>query len=167
MDGRAQARWAAGTLAIVAIALAVDSLRRPHDGFDGQRAPQRVIRRQLDAFNRDDYRAAYRFASSGMREQFPLRAFRRMVEDGYPQIAHSQQASLGPSLGKGGAVVVPVKLTGKDGVLMHYLYFMQHEEGGWHVAGVEGDHRSGTGPAPPARSHRSAPRSLPPRSTRP
>src|SRR4051812_48946911 len=50
-------RWAIGTLAVVAIAISLDTLRRTRDDFDGARAAPRVVRRQLDAFNRGDYRA--------------------------------------------------------------------------------------------------------------
>src|SRR5215210_5453928 len=90
MKQSSSTRWAIGTLAVVAIAISLDSLRRTRDDFDGARAAPRVVRRQLDAFNRDDYRAAYRVAAPEIQAQFPLAEFRRMVESGYPQIARSR-----------------------------------------------------------------------------
>ena len=145
-----QLRWAAGTLAVVAIALSVDSLRRTRDDFDAMRAPVMAIRGQLSAFSRSDYRAAYRFAAPEIQARFPLPAFQAMVERGYPQIAHSHSAAFGSPDIRGDVVAVPVTITGRDGVTVHVVYLMRHERNGWRVAGVEGGNRPG-GPAPPAK----------------
>src|SRR5260370_31522533 len=131
-------RWAAGTLAVVAIALSVDSLRRTRDDFDAMRAPVKAIRGQLSAFNRSDYRAAYQFAAPEIQAQFPLPAFQAMVERGYPQIAHSHSAAFGSPAIRGDDVAVPVTITGQDGVTVHVGYLMRHERNGWRVGGVEG-----------------------------
>src|SRR6266851_8152770 len=147
-----QFRWAAGTLSVVAIALSVDSLRRTRDDFDVMRAPVKAIRGQLSAFNRNDYRAAYRFAAPEIQAQFPLPAFQAMVERGYPQIAHSRAAAFGSPDIHGDTVTVPVTITGRDGVTVHVVYLMRHERNGWRVAGVEGGNLPG-GPTPqPTRS---------------
>jgi hypothetical protein len=140
VDRRSQLRWAVGTLAVVAIALSIDSVRRTFDDSDPRHAPQIAIRRQLDAFNRGDYRAAYQFAAPEIQAQFPLPAFQQMVQRGYPQIAHSRTVSFGPSEVEEGRVVVPVTVTGQDGVVAHFLYVMEHQTSGWRIAGVEGDH---------------------------
>jgi Domain of unknown function (DUF4864) len=147
MKGRSGIRTAIGTAAVVAIALSFVSLRRTWDEFDAERATRAAIRGQLDAFNRKDYRAAYRFAAPEIQEQFPLPEFRRMVERGYPQIARSRSASFGRPVAHGDAVAVPVTVTGQDGVTVHVTYMMRHERGGWRVAGVDGGHPSGR-PAP-------------------
>jgi uncharacterized protein DUF4864 len=145
-----QFRWAVGTLAVVAIALSVDSLRRTRDDFDAMRAPVKAIRGQLSAVNRSDYRAAYRFAAPEIQAQFPLPAFQAMVERGYPQIAHSRSAAFGSPDVRGDTVAVPVTITGRDGVTVHVVYLMRHEQNGWRVAGVEGGALPG-GPTPPAK----------------
>jgi Domain of unknown function (DUF4864) len=131
-------RTAIGTAAVVAIALSFVSLRRTWDEYDAERATRAAIRGQLDAFNRNDYRAAYRFAAPEIQERFPLPEFRRMVARGYPQIAQSRSASFGRPQIHGDTVAVPVTVTGKDGVTVHVTYLMRHERGGWRVAGVDG-----------------------------
>src|SRR5262245_60682149 len=95
MRPRSGTRTAIGTAAVVAIALSVVSMRRTWDEYDAERATRAAIRGQLDAFNRNDYRAAYRFAAPEIQERFPLPEFRRMVMRGYPQIARSRSAAFG------------------------------------------------------------------------
>src|SRR6266849_7339452 len=119
-------RWAVGTLAAVAIALSVDSLRQTRDDFDAMRAPLMAIRGQLSAFNRSDYRAAYQFAAPEIQAQFPLSAFQAMVERGYPQIAHSHSAAFGSRDIRGDVVAVLVTITGRDGVTVHVVYLRRH-----------------------------------------
>src|SRR5436305_12162989 len=109
------ARWAIGTLAIVAIALSVDSIRRTDSDYDAVRGPRLAIRGQLTAFQRGDYRAAYRFAAPEIQQQMPLPEFRRMVESGYPELARWSRLTLGPSDRRGDTVGVPVAVIGKHG----------------------------------------------------
>jgi hypothetical protein len=141
-------RWAIGTLVVVAIALSLDSLRRTRDDFDGARAAPKIVRRQLDAFNRGDYRAAYQFAAPEIQAQFPLSEFRHMVETGYPQIARSRSAAFGPIEAHGDRVDLPVMVTGQDGVTVRVRYMLRHESDGWRVAGVASEHPPGSGPPP-------------------
>jgi Domain of unknown function (DUF4864) len=140
MDRRTQMRWAVGTLAAVAMALSIDSVWRTRGDLDAVHSPQKVIRRQLDAFNRDDYGTAYRFAAPEIQAQFSLPQFQQMVQQGYPQVAHSRSAEFGPPEREQDTVVVPLTVTGRNGVIGHYLYVMRREKGEWRVAGVEGDH---------------------------
>ena len=133
-------RWAVGTLAVVAIALSVDSLRRTRADFDATRAPQIAIRGQLEALKRGDYRAAYRYAAPEIQEMYPVADFRRMVDGGYHELTHWKQLSLGAPDVHGDQVAVPVTVTPDDGALAHFVYFLRHEAGGWRVAGVERDH---------------------------
>jgi hypothetical protein len=141
------ARWAMGTLAIVAIALSLDSIRHTARDADATRGPRLAIRGQLAAFQRGDYRAAYQFAAPEIQEQMPLADFRRMVEAGYPELARWSRLTLGPSQRRGDTVGVPVAVTAKDGSPARFVYWMQYEVGGWRVAGVERAHPSG-GPRP-------------------
>ena len=147
MRGTSNTRWAVGTLAVVAIALSFDALRRTRADFDAMRAPPMAIRGQLDAFNRDDYRAAYRYAALEIQERYPLADFRHMVQEGFPQIAHSRVYSIGPSDLRGDEAVVPVSVTGKDGVSLRVVYWLRHERTGWRVAGVEPDHVAAARPS--------------------
>lgn len=153
---RSQVRWAVGTLAVVAIALSIDSMRRARNELDPAHAPLLVIRHQLAAFSHRDYRGAYRLAAPEIQAQFPLPEFRRMVEEGYPQIAHARSASFGAPHVEGDTVIVPVIVTGSNGEMAFFLYTMRRGNSGWCVAGVERDHTFVTPPAPrkalPARN---------------
>jgi hypothetical protein len=150
MASSSSARWVVGTLAIVAIALSVDSLRRTQRDFDAARAPQLAIRGQLTAFKRSDFPAAYRFAAPAIQEMYPLADFCRMVEDGFPELTHWRQLSLGASDVHGDTVAVPIAVSPERGASVHFVYWMRHEPGGWRVAGVERDHAR-VGPRPRAR----------------
>jgi hypothetical protein len=137
MKQRARVGMAVGTLAVVAAALAVDSLRRSRDAAGDAEAARAVIRNQLDAFNRGDYRAAYRFAAPEIQARFPLPEFRRMVKEGYPAIARSRSVSLGRPEVRGSTAVVPITVTGPEGVAVRYLYSLHRERNDWRIAGVE------------------------------
>jgi hypothetical protein len=148
MQQRSSLRAAIGTAA-VAIALSVDSLRRSRDDVDATQTTRAVIQGQLDAFNRGDYRAAYRFAAPEIQAQFPLPEFRRMVREGYAPIARSRSASFGPPEVHGDTALVPVTITGQDGASTRYVYSLRRERTGWRITGV-GDTRGAPG-SPPAR----------------
>jgi hypothetical protein len=142
--------------AILAIGWSVGSLRRSWDEVDAARATRVVIRRQLDAFNRNDYRAAYEFAAPEIQERFPLPDFRKMVRDGYPQIARSRSAEFGTPEVHGSEAAVPLTVTGKDGVTVRVIYHMRRERGRWRVAGVEDGRPRRTPPGPPRAPEGSA-----------
>lgn len=98
-----------------------------------------VIREQMKAFNEEDYRAAYRFASRGIKERLSLERFEAMVRTGYPQIAKSRAAAFGEiTLLEGGArAFAIVHVTGADHVTVKARYLMVlDEEGGWKIDGV-------------------------------
>lgn len=99
---------------------------------------QSVIQRQMKAFNEDDYRAAYAFASGSIRRRFSTERFEKMVKSGYPQIAKSHLVSFGEitlTNDKQAAVAV-VHVTGKDRVTVIAEYQMVLEEGEWKIGGV-------------------------------
>ena len=73
-------------------------------------------------------------------EMYPLPDFRRIVEEGFPELAQWRQLSLGASSVHGDTVTVPVVVTPKQGAPAHFVYWMRHEATGWRVAGVERDH---------------------------
>jgi hypothetical protein len=136
MIQRSNVRMAIGTLAVVAIALSVDSVRRTRHELATARTATRAIRSQLDAFNRNDYGEAFHFASPELREHFTLPEFRQMVERGFPRIAHSRKAVFDAAVVRGDMAMVPVTVTGQDGLETRYVYEMHREGSGWRVAGV-------------------------------
>jgi hypothetical protein len=149
MNRRSHYRAAVGTAAALAIALSVQSTRLQRERMEAARAARAVIRQQLAAFNRDDYRAAYGYAAPEIQEQFPLPAFRQMVRRGYPQIAHSRATAFGPARFHGSVVAVPILVTGEDGMIARYIYLLRRVKEEWRVAGVEGS--SPPGASPPGR----------------
>lgn len=95
-----------------------------------------VIRQQLEAFRRNDYAAAYEFAAEGIRKQFPVDAFERMVRTGYPLIAQSTDVRFGLTLDNGDRAVVTVRvIAGEKSTSYHYLLERSGSE--WRIAGVQ------------------------------
>lgn len=95
------------------------------------------ILQQLAAFRRDDYDAAYEFASSQIRDRFDRTAFERMVKSGYPEIARSTFAAVAEArLVTKDHAIVRVKIQGANGKGIEALYDMVLEDRGWRIDGV-------------------------------
>jgi hypothetical protein len=95
------------------------------------------IFRQLDAFRRDDYDAAYAFASAEIRSLFDRRAFERMVRHGYPEIAEATSARVADTrLAPDGHAYIRLKIRGANGQHVEAIYEMVHEGGAWKINGV-------------------------------
>src|ERR1700752_512690 len=88
-----------------------------------------VIQQQLDAFNREDYAAAYLFASRHIRTKFSRPEFEVMVKNGYPQIARSLRVVFNAiSFSESNRAVAGVTITGKDRVTVTASYRMVLED---------------------------------------
>lgn len=95
------------------------------------------VMRQLEAFRRDDYDAAYGFASSSIRELFDRQAFEQMVKTGYPEIAQSAAAHVTESrVEPDGHVYLRLKIRGQNGKNIEALYDMIWEDGHFRINGV-------------------------------
>jgi Domain of unknown function (DUF4864) len=95
------------------------------------------ILRQLEAFRRDDYDAAYAFASAEIRTLFDRGAFERMVRRGYPEIAESVSARVADTqLAPDGHAYIRLKIRGANGQHVEAVYEMVHERGAWKINGV-------------------------------
>jgi hypothetical protein len=93
--------------------------------------------RQLEAFRRDDYDAAYAFASEEIQRMFDRQAFEQMVKRGYPEIARSASARVAESRGgPEGHVFVRVKILGANGNSIEAVYDMIRQDGRYRVNGV-------------------------------
>ena len=109
------------------------------------KAAAEPIMKQLEAFRRGDYDAAYVFASTEIKQMFDRPAFERMVKDGYPEIAQSTSAVVSRTeMGPDGDVFVQLKIKGANGTGIEALYQMVPERGGWKVNGVMTRPDSGT-----------------------
>lgn len=98
---------------------------------------QDVIRRQLDAFRRDDAPAAYGFAAPNIQTMFqsPDR-FMEMVRRGYPPVYRPQNSEFSELAVRDGDVVQEVELVGPDGRPVLALYTMvRGADGAWVIAG--------------------------------
>ena len=92
---------------------------------------------QLDAFRRDDYDAAYAFASDSIRQMFDRAGFERMVRTGYPEIARSRSAAVEhAAIAPNGHAYLIVRIHGANGGRIEAIYDMVWETGTWKITGV-------------------------------
>lgn len=103
----------------------------PGDSF------QAVISAQVAAFRRDDWTAAFSYASPGIRAQLQdPDAFRRMVKQGYRPVARPQVFEFEAPTVIDGRPTQPVFVVGPDGTAHRALYFMeQQSDGSWRIGG--------------------------------
>lgn len=108
---------------------------------DVRHAAIAAIQAQLAAFSKGDYQTAIKYQSAGLKQNFSSPdAFRQMMEAAYPEFAHSRKVAFGlvKSDGLGQRVLVPVSLTGQDGVTVRAAYLMVREGKAYRVQGVLG-----------------------------
>lgn len=97
-----------------------------------------VIQQQLNAFSREDYDAAYSFASRHIQEKFSRPEFEQMVKNEYRQIARSRRAVFDKIAFSGGQnqAMATVTITGVDRMTITANYRMVLENEEWKVDGV-------------------------------
>ena len=96
-----------------------------------------VVMAQLDAFRRDDFDAAYTFASSMIREMFDRARFEAMVRGGYPEIARSTAAVVADrQVAPNGNVYLRLEIRGTNGQAVEAVYEMVREDGRWKINAV-------------------------------
>jgi hypothetical protein len=105
---------------------------------EGQAAAMvQTVLEQLAAFRRDDWSAAYGYASSAIQARFPPEAFRRMVTTGYAAIARSARSTvLGTEVLDSRHGLVEIRVEGQDGQTVDALYELVEEQGAWRIDGV-------------------------------
>jgi ABC-type transporter MlaC component len=131
-------RVIAGIIGIVLVATALmDASVASAQSSDIATAAAAPIMKQLEAFRRDDYDAAYVFASAEIKQMFDRQAFERMVKGGYPEIARSTSAVVSRTeVGPDGDVFVQLRIRGANGSGIEALYQMVPERDGWKINGV-------------------------------
>jgi hypothetical protein len=103
---------------------------------DATTAADQVLR-QLDAFRRNDYDAAYAMASVEIHSLFDRRAFEQMVRTGYPEIAECVRARVAERrAAPDGRVLLLMKILGANGNHVEAVYEMVWEADAWKVNGV-------------------------------
>jgi hypothetical protein len=130
-------------VARVALALAVGLVagapafaQAPSTAKDVEAASEPVMR-QLEAFRRGDFDAAYSYASEEIRQRFDRAQFEEMVRGGYPEIARSVFAVVAEGeRGPNGNVYLVLKIRGANGQGIEAVYELVSEPGGWKINGV-------------------------------
>lgn len=100
-----------------------------------------AIENQLKAFRADDYKEAEKYQHSSLKENFASTdEFRAMMRRGYPQVVNYRSVSFGEARcdEKAEQVQIRVTITGKDSVVVKFLYVMLKEDGQYKVVSVFG-----------------------------
>jgi len=127
-------RSAGGALGLALLALASAAVGQ---GGDPRPEMTRTVLDQLAAFRRDDWAAAYTYASSTIQARFGLEAFRQMVTSGYAPIARSARAIVSHvEVVDAGRGFVEVRIEGANGETVDALYELVDEQGSWRISGV-------------------------------
>ena len=122
---------------VIVLATVVGATAVSAQPSDAVKAAAEPIMKQLEAFRRDDYDAAYVFASTEIKQMFDRQAFERMVKGGYPEIARSTFALVARTeLGPDGDVYVQVRIRGANGSGVEAVYQMVRESDGWKINSV-------------------------------
>jgi Domain of unknown function (DUF4864) len=96
-----------------------------------------TVMRQLEAFRRDDFDAAYAFASANIKQIFDRPTFETMVRRGYPEIARSISAIVtGGDAGPDGHIYVRLTIHGANGRSVDAVYDLVQEGSDWRIDGV-------------------------------
>jgi hypothetical protein len=106
---------------------------------DDKAAIRNVIESQLDAFQRDDAREAFSYASPTIQEKFgtPTR-FMSMVRSGYQAVYRPRAVEFRGLSERRGRLAQRVFFVGPDGRAVIAIYFMeQQDDGTWRIDGVQ------------------------------
>jgi len=121
----------------IVVAAALVTPAQAEDEAAVVRAATEPVMRQLEAFRRGDFEAAYGFASASIRELFDPAAFEQMVRGGYPEIARSVSATVaGAHVLSDTTVYLRVRIGGANGQMVEAVYEMVREAQGWRINGV-------------------------------
>jgi hypothetical protein len=133
-------RRALAGLALALVAAAADAQPRPEVA-----AATTTVLRQLEAFRRGDFDAAYAFASADIKQIFDRPTFEAMVRGGYPEIARSISAVVTDGdVGSDGHVYLRVTIHGANGRSVDVVYELIQEGADWRINGVVSRPTTGT-----------------------
>jgi hypothetical protein len=105
-------------------------------GAETRNALHSIITQQLEAFRAGNYGAAYTYADDELKAVCSLQMFERMVQKGYPEIAHSVAANCGLTVDNGEDAVVSVRVRGSDDKWADYQYMLHWRGAKWRISGV-------------------------------
>ncbi len=135
LTGQRSPRIACFCLAVLLLTFSTVSAQSGETQIEGI---QKAIKQQLMAFNNNDYKAAYRYASKAIQSVFSLVEFETMVRSGYPQIDKSRKVDFGEILLSEdlNQALAKVRITGMDHSTLRTQYQMILEGGAWKNNGV-------------------------------
>lgn len=94
-----------------------------------KQAAQKIIVAQLEAFKADDYKAAEKYQSSGLKQTFTsTEQFEAMIKDNYPQFAHYKDVKWGEARIDGPRLQIQMVIVGQDDAQIAALYSMVKEK---------------------------------------
>ena len=104
---------------------------------DDRGAIQQVIRKQLDAFQRDDEVEAFSYAAPSIQAQFKTPAeFMRMVRDSYEAVYRPRSTRFLEAFVLNGQVMQPVEVVAPDTSVLVAFYLMERQaDGTWRISG--------------------------------
>ncbi len=107
-------------------------------GAGNRQAIRSIIQSQLNAFQRDDGREAFSYASPGIRRSFQTpEIFMAMVRGGYAAVYRPRAVEFLETLVKDGRTVQMMRFVGPDGVAVIAMYTMERQpDGTWRIGGV-------------------------------
>ena len=106
-------------------------------GTEDREAIQQVIRKQLDAFQRDDEAEAFSYAAPAIQAQFKTPAeFMRMVRSGYEAVYRPRSTRFLEAFVLNGQVMQPVEVVAPDTSVLVAFYLMERQsDGTWRISG--------------------------------
>lgn len=99
--------------------------------------PEQVIRQQIEAFQGDDFAAAFQYASPMIQRQFgDPETFGRMVREGYPMVWRPDAITFLGVTSHAGALFQKLMIRDQGGRLHILEYEMVPGENSWRINGV-------------------------------
>jgi hypothetical protein len=95
-----------------------------------------VLGKQLNAIRSERFDDAYRYASSGIRNQIPLTEFERMVRIQFEPMLRYEQLEFSEVYDDGAQALVRARLSVEGTPVAVYAYVLAREEDQWRVGGV-------------------------------
>ncbi len=97
---------------------------------------QKVIRQQVDAFRKNDFKTAYGFAHPGVKDQFTEAEFEQMVRGGFPIMLNPGEIVFGAMQEDGAKAGAQVLLRGENKETKAYQYLLEKVDGVWRISAV-------------------------------
>ena len=97
-----------------------------------------VISQQIESFKRDDFGAAFEFASNSIRSIFRTpENFGRMVRQGYPMVWRPRSVTFLSFDNLGEGYTQDIEVIDQNGITHYLRYYMILTNLGWRINGVE------------------------------